>query len=270
MTYVLLPNLPDPTDIVVQGDQSAAGLVAPTAPLALTQIVAGDQPFTWPQTLDVPTAVPGPHENYGIRPRQIGPMAMFGGAVVMLNLGPTTPVCPDVDKTQTWLYSQTPLDLTGELVNQIAITGGGFEPGQGMGVILDPGLAAQNPKAEVAMSRSGNPTMAPTIPVAYGQLTAVTPSGTTIRYYLSGTSRDSAGSPLASCTITVLRMETSPPYLGNIYSQAYIIEGTTTSDGSGNYTVNVSMGNLFQILFYKAGSPDVAGITVNNLTATGH
>jgi hypothetical protein len=47
-----------------------------------------------------------------------------------------------------------------------------------------------------------------------------------------------------------------------------IFVNTTTSDGSGNFTiVTPNNSGTFYLVAYKAGSPDVAGTTVNTLTA---
>ena len=39
----------------------------------------------------------------------------------------------------------------------------------------------------------------------------------------------------------------------------------TISDGSGNYSVEVPMNTAYQATGYKAGAPDVAGITRNDI-----
>jgi len=75
-------------------------------------------------------------------------------------------------------------------------------------------------------------------------------------FTITGVSRDSGGVPLGSCTVDL--------YL----SAEKTLVATTTSDGSGNYSFTVP-GNSqnFFVRAYKAGSPDVAGTSVNTLTS---
>jgi hypothetical protein len=75
-------------------------------------------------------------------------------------------------------------------------------------------------------------------------------------FSLSGVTRDSAGTPLAGCVVDLF-----------LNSEDTLV-ATTTSDGSGNYRFTLS-GNsqTYFVRAYKAGSPDVAGTSVNTLTA---
>lgn len=74
---------------------------------------------------------------------------------------------------------------------------------------------------------------------------------------LSGVTRDSAGTVLASCVVDMFRTTDDT------------MVATTTSDGSGAFTLTVSApAGPFYLVAYKAGSPDVAGTTVNTLIAT--
>lgn len=75
--------------------------------------------------------------------------------------------------------------------------------------------------------------------------------------YISGVTRDSAGSPLGSCSVQLYR---------TINDQ--VVE-EVVSDGSGNYTFSpVGLGQLYYVVAYKQGSPDVAGTTVNTLVGS--
>ena len=87
-----------------------------------------------------------------------------------------------------------------------------------------------------------------------------------IRYLLTGITKDSAGSPLGSCSIEVF--ETIPGVVGNEPKGRLV--NTGTSDASGNYSIEVhsKTGATFRCVAYKGGSPDVAGTTVNTLTPT--
>jgi hypothetical protein len=81
-------------------------------------------------------------------------------------------------------------------------------------------------------------------------------SGTSTRAKISGTTRDSSSNPLGNCTIQVLSAD------GTI--KAY----STTSDGSGAYEALIEDPTLsYKVDAYLAGSPDVAGTTINTLVA---
>lgn len=103
----------------------------------------------------------------------------------------------------------------------------------------------------------------------------------TNRFTLSGVSRDSTGAALGTCTVTVLetgRIAVDGLTHGQMPSAGNPVEveadsespvvARQISDGSGNFSFSVPMNTAYQIMAYKAGSPDVAGITVNTLTPT--
>jgi hypothetical protein len=69
--------------------------------------------------------------------------------------------------------------------------------------------------------------------------------------------KDSTGAPLANCTVHLFESATD------------IKLGETISDGSGTFTFSIGQNaGFFYIIAYKPGGPDVAGTTVNTLTAT--
>lgn len=72
---------------------------------------------------------------------------------------------------------------------------------------------------------------------------------------ITGVTRDSAGVALGNCVVQLFRT----------LDDQIMFE--SVSDGSGNYTVHAIGSGPFYIVAYKAGSPDVAGTTVNTLTA---
>jgi hypothetical protein len=93
-----------------------------------------------------------------------------------------------------------------------------------------------------------------------GQLTVASrpfrsPSFSLYNATIVGATMDSASSPLAGCTVQLFRT----------VDDAFIAE--TISDGSGNYVLTPTVSGPFYVVAYKAGSPDVAGTTVNTLTA---
>lgn len=81
-----------------------------------------------------------------------------------------------------------------------------------------------------------------------------------IIWAISGTTKDSTGASLASCRIVAL--ETGRISQENVEASV----GETISDGSGNYSLPVPMNIAYQLVAYKPGSPDVAGVTRNDVT----
>jgi hypothetical protein len=87
------------------------------------------------------------------------------------------------------------------------------------------------------------------------------------RYRISGITKNSAGVALGNCVVQVYESS----------SQATLIEGqeahgklrgSTDSGANGNYSLDVTglgSGLTFTVVAYKAGTPDVAGTTVNTL-----
>lgn len=71
-----------------------------------------------------------------------------------------------------------------------------------------------------------------------------------------GVSRDATGVALGSCVIKVYRTVDD------------VVVGSTTSDGSGNWTVYPNQQGPYYFVEYKAGSPDVFGTSPNTNTAT--
>lgn len=79
----------------------------------------------------------------------------------------------------------------------------------------------------------------------------------TMRLFISGTTKDSSSVALPSCSVKLFRT-----------SDDLLME-TVTSDGSGNYSFSsVGLGETYYVVAYKAGSPDVAGTTVNSLVGS--
>lgn len=73
---------------------------------------------------------------------------------------------------------------------------------------------------------------------------------------LIGVSRDAGGTPLGLCVVKVFRTLTDE------------LVATTTSDGSGNWTVYPNAIGPYYIVEYKAGSPDVFGTSLNTNAST--
>jgi len=78
-----------------------------------------------------------------------------------------------------------------------------------------------------------------------------------IEVIVSGFTRDSAGAILPSCPVHLFR--TSDDLLMDV----------GTSDANGYYEFRTAIpAELYYVVAYKAGAPDVAGTTVNTLTGS--
>jgi len=74
-------------------------------------------------------------------------------------------------------------------------------------------------------------------------------------FFITGVTKDAAGAALGGCTVYLLAMIGDRPILAAI----------TVSDVDGNYRFYTSVGTTYWVIDYKAGAPDVGGMTVNNL-----
>lgn len=72
---------------------------------------------------------------------------------------------------------------------------------------------------------------------------------------ITGVTRDSAGNPLGTCVVHCFRTA----------DDRFMAQ--TTSDASGEFTVFAVGTGPFYLVAYKAGTTDVAGTTVNTLSA---
>lgn len=72
-------------------------------------------------------------------------------------------------------------------------------------------------------------------------------------FLVSGITTDNLGAALGNCTVNLFNTVT------NVLSQ------TTTSDANGNYSFILDKTQTWYCVAYKAGSPDVSGVTVNTL-----
>ena len=85
--------------------------------------------------------------------------------------------------------------------------------------------------------------------------------GDSRRFKITGITKDSAGTPVGGCRVVAYETATMGYGLSNS------VDGETVSDGSGNYSIDVSSNPItYTVIAYKAGSPDVAGITRNDVT----
>jgi hypothetical protein len=75
-------------------------------------------------------------------------------------------------------------------------------------------------------------------------------------YTIRGVTKDSTGAALGACGVVLLRTADNS------------VAACMTSDANGNYRMDASPFVLHRVDAYKAGSPDVAGTTVNTLVGT--
>ena len=93
------------------------------------------------------------------------------------------------------------------------------------------------------------------IPTQWGGFGNDTPNTLTI----SGVTKDSTGAVLGGCKVHLFTTD-----LDTLVAQI------TSDPTTGVYSfTGVGMGRNYYVVAYKAGSPDVAGTTVNTLTGTG-
>lgn len=81
---------------------------------------------------------------------------------------------------------------------------------------------------------------------------------------ISGTTIDSAGLPLGNCRVVVFEAS-KIMFNADVQGNPVVVE--TVSDSLGAYSVVVRGGRSYQLIAYKDGSPDVAGITRDDVQA---
>jgi len=87
------------------------------------------------------------------------------------------------------------------------------------------------------------------------------------KFVIQGVTRDSGGTPLGSCVVSLYRTGNPPTGMNPIGDGLDELVDRVTSDAStGAYRFDVvGLGQLYYVVAYKAGSPDVSGTTVNTL-----
>lgn len=74
-------------------------------------------------------------------------------------------------------------------------------------------------------------------------------------FKIIGITKDSAGVALGNCIVDLF------------YTNNDVLASNVESDASGNFTFLVSPSQTCYIVAYKAGSPDVAGTSINTLVS---
>ena len=72
---------------------------------------------------------------------------------------------------------------------------------------------------------------------------------------ISGVTRDGSGTALGGCTV-------------RLFGPDDVLIAIVVSDGSGAFAFYPSRSGPYYLVAYRAGAPDVAGTTLNTLTAT--
>lgn len=264
---IILPVLPDPPSVVMQGEQFGMGsdlrhcLYDVAAPQGLIGTAVMPE-------LPVPRLTNLRPENYGT-PSKIGPKVFSGGELVMLDYG-ARPVSVFVDATQAWLNSQVMTDGTGQLS---AMASNLMEMPEALELAANDIPAGWQPLTEVTsnglpaeVERSGlaKRVTAANLPAMYGwkfdDLFTEMPAA----YYLSGTTKDGTGAALGSCNVYAVefgKLAFNPAPGANGFA------GNVTSDASGVYSIQVKPGIGYWAMAYKDGPPEVAGTTAHAVTA---
>lgn len=81
------------------------------------------------------------------------------------------------------------------------------------------------------------------------------------RWVLSGQTLDLNSVALPNCRVIIFDT-------GRLAVSGLPVVAEAISDGSGNYSIEVPQNTIYQATAYLVGSPDRAGVTVNNLTPT--
>lgn len=258
---IILNTLPDPTDFVLAGwtiGDTALGSTLDPRPTGA--VLQGEEPLSNFTGDAVPRAMIG-WIPYTPQPANIGPMAVQGGLVGMVPIGPALAVNPIIDPTQQFLNSALPLDSNGLYFPNDDVLNFA-EPIQSRVLAGEAPLAAPvtigNPRPEIMRSGSLKIITSAEVSASFGWKVYETQLSYQ-RFTLNGTTVDGSGAALANCR--VVAQQSSWIYVG----QAPETIAETVSDGSGNFSLTLR--NIdYQLVAYKAGSPDQAGITRNDVT----
>lgn len=265
---ILLSTLPEPPDVVMQG--AVIGDMPVGSPFdswpdrglnwAGEAVLQGESTLSAINGDAVPRAMIG-WNPYFAQPSSIGPMAIQGGAVVMVPIGPATPINPQIDPAERWLYAQVPLDSNGALRTDGVMLPSYPAPAFDnvlTAVSIQGQTPVLNPLREVKDSGLLKVITTSNLPENFGLKIYETQQSYQV-FTLTGTTTDGTGAPLGNCR--VIAYQTGWQYVDN----APVIIAETVSDGSGAFTMLLR--NIdYQLTAYKAGGTDLAGITKNNVT----
>lgn len=258
--WVILPTLQDPTDYVLAGATIGDVPLGVDPATGQGTVLQGQSMFD-PVGDAVPRAMIG-WNPYTPQPPAVGPMAIQGGLVGMVPIGAQT-VNPLIDPTQRFLASSLPLDSTGTLVTAddviayseppMSYVMGGDNP-------LTMPTPLQSPRAEVVNRGLLGKLRADVLPPEFGLKIYNNVQSHTV-FTLTGITKTGAGVALGNCR--VIAYQSGWRYVDS----APDIIAETVSDGSGNFTLTLR--NIdYQLVAYQEGSPDLAGITRQDVVPT--
>lgn len=275
----------DPTDLVMQGQivgDEPKGWVPDNSFAqggATASLLQGGEDWI-AEKLPYPTTPPvHPWMPYYASPSIGWPMvACATGEILQIPIGPGVGkmVAPTtlVDPVQTFLNSTLPLDLTGSYspMDLLPIDADQSAPpvdiSQGPETPWESTTPIQVPRVAVQMAGYGshrNPMVAPVLPDQYGLMKGDWYVESSVEWFVSGVTRDSTGTPIGSCRVLLLASDKMMPNQ-DILANAVLAE-TTSDAATGAFSFQVVDQRSFQIVAYKAGSPDVMGVTVNTVQA---
>lgn len=258
---VILPTLQEPTDYVLAG-------------ATIGDIPLGMDPTPWPtgpvlqgQSMfdpigdAVPRAMIG-WNPYTPQPAEIGPMAIQGGLVGMVPIS-AVKVNPIIDPVQKFLFSALPLDSTGAYTPADEVIGYS-EPPMSYLMMGDNALSAptplQSPRREVVLKGGLGTLRADVLPPEFGLKIYDNLQSHTV-FTLTGITKTGAGVALGNCRVIAYQSG------WRTVADAPVVIAETVSDGSGNFTLNLR--NIdYQLTAYQEGSPDLAGITRQDVVPT--
>lgn len=264
---IILPLIPDPTDVVLQGwtigDVKIESDYNPI-PSLLDPVLQGAVIGDYVMSNTVPVAMIGQHDWYGIKPRTIGPMRMAGGIINMLDIG-TSPQDLFVDKIQRWISSAYKVDKAGfmEVLYDAEVLGAPEPIAQFM--LSEPRLITEPvvtiPRGAVYRSGLAKRITAPVLPTSFGRHTVITDFyQTTEEWFITVTVRDESSNIIVGASVYLMQsdeVEINPDVYGSpIHQQA-------VTDSSGQCIFQIPSNIAQQIIGYKAGTPDKTGLSLN-------
>jgi hypothetical protein len=101
----------------------------------------------------------------------------------------------------------------------------------------------------------------PTLPMWAPEIVGGWVGGSNARFVISGVTRGSTGSPLGGCNVIAMSTEE----MAVARDPDAVIVDIEVSDANGAFALQVPRNVAHMLVGYKAGSPDVAGVTVNTL-----
>jgi hypothetical protein len=261
---ILLQPLADPTDQIVQNEMTDFRVYNCDV-LAESAMVAGGNVPSRMYEIPIPSAMVGLHEWYGLLPRKLGPKGYAGGEIVFLDVGDTK-TREVVDAGISWLNQNLGKQIDGYTELHSGIVGP-LEPTNTLVIAaedpLDDTEKIELPRKAIVMTGMTGKRVFPRLPESYflNEMANGTMVQSTQMFRFTGQTLDSTGAALGGCRVVLLatnRMAVGAPD---------VVIAETISDGGGNYSIIAPLPvPSYQLIAYLPGSPDVAGITRNDVS----